>query len=281
MPTIAEVLATAQLPGDEARRDAQLLLCRALDKPRTYLLAWPEAPVPENSLRKFAAWLQRRREGEPIAYILGEREFWSLTLKVTPATLIPRADTERLVEVALSRSLPGNAQVLDLGTGSGAIALALASERPHWQITAVDVSDAALQVARSNGQRLALPRIRWLQGSWFEPVGAGQFHLIASNPPYIADDDPHLQGGDLPREPRAALVAADNGLEDLRQLVNAAPEHLFAGGVLLLEHGYEQAAAVREMLLARGFEQVQSWHDLGGHERVSGGAWNAGGATCP
>lgn len=281
MPTIAEVLATAQLPGDEARRDAQLLLCRALEKPRTHLLAWPEAPVPENSLRRFEAWLQRRREGEPIAYILGEREFWSLTLNVTPATLIPRADTERLVEVALAQSLPGDARILDLGTGSGAIALALASERPHWQITAVDVSEAALQVARSNGLRLALPQVRWLQGSWFEPVGAEQFHLIASNPPYIADDDPHLQAGDLPREPRAALVAADRGLEDLRLLVNASPAHLFAGGVLLLEHGYEQASAVRGMLEARGFGQVQSWHDLGGHERVSGGVWTEGEVTCP
>ena len=276
MPSVAEVLAAAALPGDEAQRDAEVLLCRALDKPRTYLLAWPEATVPEAALEQFEAWVRRRRDGDPIAYILGEREFWSLTLKVTPATLIPRPDTELLVEQALQQQLPGDARVLDLGTGSGAIALALAAERPHWQVTGTDVSAAALAVARSNGERLGLGRVRWCQGSWFAPLAAERFHLVVSNPPYIADDDPHLQSGDLRREPRSALVAANRGLEDLEHLVRSAPRYLVAGGVILLEHGFAQGEAVRHLLTARGYSTVRSWRDLGGHERISGGVWERG-----
>ncbi len=276
MPSVAEVLAAAALPGDEAERDAEVLLCRALGKPRTYLLAWPEAAVPGPALEQFEAWARRRRDGEPIAYILGEREFWSLTLQVTPATLIPRPDTELLVEQALQQRLPGDARVLDLGTGSGAIALALAAERPHWQVTGTDVSEAALSVARSNGERLGLGRVRWRRGSWFEPLEGERFHLVVSNPPYIADDDPHLQSGDLLREPRSALVAADLGLRDLEHLVGSAPRHLVAGGVLLLEHGFAQGEAVRGLLTTQGYSAVRSWRDLGGHERISGGVWERG-----
>ena len=244
MPSVAEVLAAAALPGDEAERDAEVLLCRALGKARTYLLAWPEAAVPGPALEQFEAWA--------------------------------RPDTELLVEQALQQRLPGDARVLDLGTGSGAIALALAAERPHWQVTGTDVSEAALAVARSNGERLGLGRVRWRRGSWFEPLEGERFHLVVSNPPYIADDDPHLQSGDLLREPRSALVAADLGLRDLEYLVGSAPRHLVAGGVLLLEHGFAQGEAVRSLLTTQGYSEVRSWRDLGGHERISGGVWKRG-----
>ncbi|MFT7289066.1 MAG: release factor glutamine methyltransferase [Halieaceae bacterium] len=273
-PTPAGALATANTPRrDDAQRDGEILLCAALGQSRSYLYAWPEAQVAADVAARYRHWLDERRRGVPVAYLLGEREFWSLSLSVDESTLIPRADTERLVEVALDLALPADAAVVDLGTGSGAIALALASERPGWRLTGTDISAAALAVARGNGERLQLLNVSWLCGHWFAPLDLQRFHLIACNPPYVAPDDPHLERGDLRFEPRSALVAAQDGMADLRWLVAAAPTYLEDDGWLLLEHGWEQGPAVRECLLRAGFVSVQSWHDLGRQERVSGGRW--------
>lgn len=253
------------------RRESEWLLAEALARDLTWLLTWPEHELTPEQQARADDWLARRCAGEPLAYLAGRREFWSLPLRVTPATLVPRPDTECLVEVALAWLPAGMAQdVLDLGTGSGAIALALASERPHSRITAVDRSAEALAVARGNGEMLGLP-VRWLASDWFAALAGERFHLIVSNPPYIAEDDPHLAA--LTHEPHTALVAADAGFADLRQLIAEAPTHLHPGGWLLLEHGFAQAAAVRALLAARGFTDAQSWQDYGGQDRVSGGRW--------
>ena len=260
-----------QAPGLDAapRREAQWLLAAVLGRSLTWLLTWPDKALAGDELDRAGDWLTRRCAGEPLAYISGRHEFWSLPLRVTPATLVPRPDTERLVEVALARLAP-DGRALDLGTGSGAIALALASERPQARVTALERSPEALAVARGNGEALGLP-VRWLESDWFAAVTGEVFDLVVSNPPYIAADDPHMPA--LAHEPRAALVAGDDGLADLRHLVGAAPGHIAIGGWLLLEHGCAQAGAVRALLRARGFVQVASWQDLGGQDRVSGGQW--------
>ncbi|MEE4278477.1 MAG: peptide chain release factor N(5)-glutamine methyltransferase [Halieaceae bacterium] len=277
MARVAELLAEAALDGDEARREAELLLCRALDKPRSYLFAWPEAEVDELPASIYRSWVGERRRGVPVAHLLGEREFWSLTLAVTGATLIPRPDTEILVEWALELPLPDDAKVVDLGTGSGAIALALASERPDWRVTATDSSPEALLVARANGARCGLDGVRFAEGSWFDGLGDETFDLVLSNPPYVAAGDRCLVTGDLRFEPRTALVADDNGYADLAAIIAAAPQHLQANGYLLLEHGNGQGAGVRARLEAAGFAAVSTRRDLAGHERVSAGRWSGGG----
>lgn len=272
MATLGELLARAiDLAAVSAspRLDLELLLCAATGCSRTLLYARPETELDAEQARAFEHLFTRRRGGEPMAYILGEREFWSLTLKVTPATLIPRPETELLVELALSLVTEPRARVLDLGTGSGAIALALAHERPQWQATGVDRSAAALAVAEANRAALALDNVRWRAGDWL----AGErerYHLIVANPPYVDPADPHLGQGDVRFEPRTALVAAEHGLADLRAIAAAAPDHLLHGGWLLLEHGADQGAAVRACC-ATALEGVRSWRDLAGHERVSGG----------
>lgn len=259
--------------GAGFRREAEVLLAAALNKPRSYLIAWPEADVSDAAETRYRAWLESRRSGVPVAYLLGTREFWSLPLVVNEATLIPRPDTELIIEQALALELPGNASVVDLGTGSGAIALALATERPHWQITAVEQSEPALAVARGNGRRLGLANVDWALGSWFSGLQGDRFALIVSNPPYIAEDDEHLSQGDLRFEPRSALASGVDGLDDIRAIVAASSRHLETPGQILLEHGFEQGASVRRLLSAAGFQDVISYRDLAGHERISGGLW--------
>lgn len=271
MASVSELLRAAELTGEEARREAEILLGHVLERPRSWLYTWPEHPVDATAAQHYRELLARRAAGEPVAYLVGEREFWGLSLRVTPDTLIPRPDTETLVEWALDLPLPGAAAVLDLGTGSGAIALALASERPCWQITGADRSEAALAVARANGERLLPGRVHWCGSDWFARVPAGRFHLLVSNPPYVAAADPHLQRGDLRFEPRQALEAGNDGLADIRRLVADAPAWLHPGGWLLLEHGFEQAEAVRGLLDAAGFAAVATRCDLAGQPRVTGG----------
>ncbi|MNO83507.1 Release factor glutamine methyltransferase [compost metagenome] len=270
MTIIASLLRAAELPDSPtARLDAELLLAAALGKSRSFLHTWPERIVPSEAVLTFTEYLQRRRSGEPVAYILGQQGFWKLDLEVAPHTLIPRPDTELLVEAALELLPATPAKVLDLGTGSGAIALALASERPAWQVTAVDRVLEAVALAERNRQRLHLNNATVLSSHWFSALEGQRFQLIISNPPYIASADPHLVEGDVRFEPASALVAGVDGLDDLRLIIDQAPDHLDAGGWLMLEHGYDQAEAVRDLLLTHGFEQVHSRTDLGGHQRIS------------
>ncbi|MDP3846807.1 MAG: peptide chain release factor N(5)-glutamine methyltransferase [Pseudomonas sp.] len=275
MASIAELLQHAELADSpSAQLDAELLLAAALGKPRSYLRTWPEREVAADCAAVFAAHLARRRNGEPIAYILGRQGFWSLDLDVASHTLIPRPDTELLVETALAL-LPANpVAVLDLGTGTGAIALALACERPAWQVTGVDRVVEAVALAEVNRARLQLGNARFLASHWFAALAGQRFQLIVSNPPYIAAGDPHLSQGDLRFEPSSALVAGVDGLDDIRLIIQHAPQHLNAGGWLLLEHGFEQAEAVRELLSTQGFMAVESRLDLGGHQRISLGQWS-------
>ena len=270
MTIIASLLRAAELPDSPtARLDAELLLAAALGKSRSYLHTWPEKIVSSESALIFADYLHRRRAGEPVAYILGQQGFWNLDLEVAPHTLIPRPDTELLVETALQLLPATSANVLDLGTGSGAIALALASERAAWQVTAVDRVLEAVALAERNRQRLALDNVTVLNSHWFSALADHRFDLIISNPPYIAAGDVHLAEGDVRFEPESALVAGPDGLDDIREIVAAAPQHLNPGAWLMLEHGYDQGAPVRDLLQGAGFTQVQSRKDLGAHERIT------------
>lgn len=270
MATIESLLNSADLPDSPTPRlDAELLLAAVLGKPRSYLRTWPERALDEQQLALYQASLARRRNGEPVAYILGQQGFWSLDLEVAPHTLIPRPDTELLVETALELLPAPPLEVLDLGTGTGAIALALACERPAWQLTGVDRVEAAVVLAERNRQRLQLGNARFLHSHWFSALAGRRYGLILSNPPYIRADDRHLNEGDVRFEPSSALVAGVDGLDDIRAIIQAAPVHLLAGGWLLLEHGFDQAGEVRHLLLARGFTEVHSRCDLAGHERIS------------
>ena len=251
--------------------EARMLAGCELEKNSAWLIAHADEAISAKSEQALAALVERRLRGEPMAYILGEREFYGLALRVAPAVLIPRPETELLVELALAR-IPADAasRVLDLGTGSGAIAVALAKSRPQAQLTAVDVEYAALGVARENARRNGV-RVRFFCGDWFGPVPGESFDLIVSNPPYVAADDPHLLQGDVRFEPDRALVGGADGLECIRAIVTGARQRLSAGAWLLLEHGYDQAEACRALLEAGGYGEVQSWPDLAGIARVSGG----------
>ena len=274
MVTIDFLLQQAELADSpSAQLDAELLLAAALGKPRSYLRTWTEREVEAACAELFAAHLARRRKGEPIAYILGRQGFWSLDLDVASHTLIPRPDTELLVETALALLPATPAAVLDLGTGTGAVALALACERPAWQVTGVDRVSEAVALAETNRARLQLGNAGFLASHWFSALVGQRYQLIVSNPPYIAAGDPHLSQGDLRFEPSSALVAGVDGLDDIRLIIMQAPQHLNAGGWLLLEHGFDQAEAVRELLSAQGFMAVESRLDLGGHQRISLGQW--------
>ncbi|MFM5064022.1 peptide chain release factor N(5)-glutamine methyltransferase [Aeromonas caviae] len=264
----AHIMATLA-SGESPRADADALLCHLLDCRRSYLMTWPEQELDAAQQATLAGWLARRLNGEPIAHLIGEREFWSLPLKVSPATLIPRPDTEVLVEQALARLPGGPCALLDLGTGTGAIALALKSERPDADVWAVDRMPAAAALARTNSAALRLP-IEVRDGSWFAPLSdAPRFAMIVSNPPYIDGTDPHLHEGDVRFEPRSALVAEEQGLADIRLIVTQAPAHLVPGGWLLLEHGWDQGEAVRQLLLQQGYVQVETVRDYGDNERVT------------
>ncbi|WP_323919103.1 peptide chain release factor N(5)-glutamine methyltransferase [Aeromonas caviae] len=264
----AHIMATLA-SGESPRADADALLCHLLDCRRSYLMTWPEHELDAAQQATLAGWLARRLNGEPIAHLIGEREFWSLPLKVSPATLIPRPDTEVLVEQALARLPGGPCALLDLGTGTGAIALALKSERPDADVWAVDRMPAAAALARTNSAALGLP-IEVRDGSWFAPLSdAPRFAMIVSNPPYIDGTDPHLHEGDVRFEPRSALVAEEQGLADIRLIVTQAPAHLVPGGWLLLEHGWDQGDAVRQLLLQQGYVQVETVRDYGDNERVT------------
>ncbi|TNI97259.1 peptide chain release factor N(5)-glutamine methyltransferase [Aeromonas veronii] len=260
--------------GESPRADADVLLCHLLDCRRSYLMTWPERELDAAQQATLQGWLARRLNGEPIAHLVGEREFWSLPLKVSPATLIPRPDTEVLVEQALTRIPQGPCAVLDLGTGTGAIALALKSERPEVDVWAVDRMADAAALARENSVALGLP-IEVRDGSWFEPLGepdrdnTPRFAVIVSNPPYIDGADPHLEQGDVRFEPRSALVADDAGLADIRHIVAHAPAYLLLDGWLLLEHGWDQGEAVRQLLRDGGYREVATVRDYGDNDRVT------------
>ena len=273
-PNTAQALADARSAGLD-RLDAQLLLLHALGKSaaeRAWLVAHDQDALPFGATARFAALCARRAEGEPLAYLVGRQEFFGLTLAVDARVLIPRPDTETLVNWALEPlqpPLPPAARVLDLGTGSGAIALALQQARPAWQVSAIDASPDAVAVARSNALALGL-QVPVTLSRWLDSV-SGEFELIVSNPPYVREGDPHLAA--LGHEPEQALTAGPDGLDDLRQIIATAPGHLAGGGWLLLEHGWDQAAPVSALLLARGFEAVESRPDLAGILRCTGGRW--------
>jgi release factor glutamine methyltransferase len=257
-----------------ARLDAEILLAHVLDCSRTHLRTWPEREVAADAHARFQQLVARRAAGEPVAYLTGSREFWDMTLRVTPDTLIPRPETERLVELALER-IPADAQwrIADLGTGSGAIALALARERPRAHVVATDVSPSALEVARDNAARLKVTNIEFRLGRWCEPLAGERFQLIASNPPYVHPADPHLAQGDLRFEPPTALASSPDGLADIRIIIEGARAYLHPGGWLLLEHGYDQGRAVEALLRAEGYHAVEVVTDLGRRERVGIGRW--------
>lgn len=263
--------------GDATRRlgdrvDAEVLLQHVLRRPASWLLAHADDVLTLADERAFIELVQRRQLGQPVAYITGRRGFWSLELEVTPATLIPRAETERLVELALDRLAEDTpARVVDLGTGSGAIALSIGTERPRAKILATDASAEALEVAHRNARRLCIPNVQFVQGDWLAPLREARVDLIVSNPPYIETGDPHLAQGDLRFEPVSALASGADGLDDIRRIVSDARQHLLPGGWLLFEHGWNQGEACRALLQAAGYSEVFTAQDLERRDRVSGG----------
>jgi len=284
-PTLRAVLESTTVAldglGEHARREAETLVFSALSIPRSRAITDPDWLVPEALALRVQQWAQRRAAGEPLAYLTGEREFWSRSFAVDASVLVPRPETELLIERALLAgdgiSAP-SIRAVDLGTGSGAIALTLALERPTWQVHAVERSESALRVARANAARLGAARLEsshvvFHAGSWFEPLAQQRFDLIVSNPPYVAADDPVLQSDGLRYEPSTALTPGADAFADLQHILEEAPRHLTPGGVLLLEHGSTQAAELRARLVARGFAHVVSHRDLAGHERVTEGRW--------
>lgn len=260
----------------DARLDSEILLSHLLSKNRTYLFTYPEHPLTEEQMGHYQQLITSRAQGSPIAYLTGHREFWSLTLQVNQHTLIPRHETERLVELALEL-LPQEQplQILDLGTGSGAIALALAHERPHWHITACDQSIEAIAIAKANATQLNIDNVSFYHSNWFDSLPQQQYHAIVSNPPYIAAEDVHLTQGDVRFEPITALVSGQEGLADLQYIIAHSCSYLFPQGLILLEHGYDQKNSIAAILNGLGYCDVQCWKDIAGHDRVSSG-WKPG-----
>ncbi len=278
MNTLKAALAAARekLPASEAR----LLLGHVLDRPAAWLIAHDDDMLEEADLLRFASLVARRKGGEPVAYLVGYREFYGREFAVSPAVLIPRPETEMLVDLALAQNVgagatakctaTGTTSILDLGTGSGCIGITLALELPSARVCAVDASPAALDLARANAERLGA-RLRLLQSDWFDALGGEEFDLIVGNPPYVAERDPHLDVEDLRFEPGRALASGADGLDAIRRIIAAAPRHLRPGGRLWLEHGYDQAQAVRELMAAAGLGDIQQHRDAAGIERISGG----------
>lgn len=262
--------AVSELSDSESpRRDAEILVEHVTGKARTYILAFGETLLTAEQEAQLSVLLARRKNGEPVAHLTGEREFWSLPLYVSAATLIPRPDTECLVEQALARLPESACRILDLGTGTGAIALALASERPDCQVTAVDVMPDAVALAQRNLARLGFSNVEIMQSSWFSALAQRSFEMIVSNPPYIDEHDPHLSQGDVRFEPLTALVAGNEGLADIEQIITTSREHLTPGGWLLLEHGWTQGAAVRALFNAAGYTDVETCRDYGDNDRLT------------
>lgn len=273
MATIKQLITDGEnaLPdSDSARLDAELLLGVAIAKPRTWLYTWPDhiPALPEQHL--YLELIRRRQAGEPVAYMTGRKEFWDLQLKINHDVLIPRPDTELLVETALAK-LPKDESlsVVDLGTGSGAIALALASSRANWRVTATDESVRALDLAQENAKILDIKNVSFFQGSWLTPLSGQTFDAILSNPPYIEKDDPHLQRGDVRFEPIHALISEENGLADIHHIISNSPSFLTPSGWLMLEHGYQQGEHVRQLFASFSYSEIETLRDLAGHERMT------------
>ena len=258
-----------------AALDVEMMLCHLLKKPSSYLFTWPDKELDKDVETLLKQLISRRSNGEPVAHILGSRGFWDFDLEVSPLTLIPRPDTEVLVEQALALCLQNEARVADLGTGTGAIALALAWERPKWQIVASDFIPDATALAERNRQKLKLNNVQVVAGSWFEPH-SGKYDLIVSNPPYIDPTDPHLQSGDVRFEPLSALTAENSGMADIELISQQARDYLVPNGVLLFEHGFDQGERCRELLAYLGFSDVDTVQDYGGNDRVTFGRWLSG-----
>ncbi|MEL0642484.1 peptide chain release factor N(5)-glutamine methyltransferase [Pseudoalteromonas aliena] len=266
----ADLLASS---SESAKLDAQVLLLHILQKPRSYLFTWPEHELSDDQHSQFNVFIQRRLKGEPVAHITGLREFWSLSLEVNATTLIPRPDTETLVECALNMVMPDKAKVLDLGTGTGAIALALGSEMPNWRIVAVDKVTDAVALANKNQQRLGINNVEVKQSNWFSALQGEKFNLIVTNPPYIEQDDIHLNQGDVRFEPLSALVADDAGMSDIKQIISHSRDYLLSSGYLLIEHGFEQAEAVRHLFKQMAFIDIKTVKDFGNNDRVTLAQW--------
>ncbi len=264
------------VPSSEtALLDAEVLLCHCLNKNRSFLRAWPEHQPTSRQIADYRHLIEKRRQGIPVAYLTGHREFWSRNFLVCPDVLIPRPDSELLVELSLECLPAGPAcKIIDLGTGSGILAITLAAERPTADVIATDLSPAALTVAKLNAERLSTHNVRFLQSHWFDAVPEQEFDLVISNPPYIAEDDPHLQQGDVRFEPDGALVSAENGLKDIRLIAEQARGHLKNGGHLLVEHGYNQQVEVQAIFEALNYRKVETHADLSGNPRVTSGIWN-------
>lgn len=256
---------------DTARLDAELLMSFTLKKNRAYLLTWPEQLLAKNDIAFFQQLVEQRKSGTPIAYLIGEKEFWNLQLKVNKQVLIPRPDTELLVEIALSLPIPENAVVADLGTGSGAIALAIAKENPHWHIYAVDKSLGALTIAKENAAAHAINNVSFLAGNWCQPLANNRCHMIISNPPYIKEDDIHLKEGDVRFEPRSALSSGKDGLNDIRQIIHQSAVQLIGNGWLLIEHGHDQGTDVANLFAEHGYMNIRTEKDLANHNRATFG----------
>lgn len=262
--------ATLQLAdGESAKLDGRVLLAHCLEQTQTYLFTWPDKTLTEQQWQDFQQLVKRRSTGEPVAHITGLRDFWTLTLAVSPATLIPRPETELLVELVLGLNLGENVNACDLGTGTGAIALALASEQPHWQLVGVDLIEEAVALAKSNAKRNQLRNVEFIQSSWFDNLAGRTFNVIVSNPPYVEPDSPYLREGDVRFEPLSALTADNQGMADIEHIAQHARTHLSANGWLLVEHGFEQGQAARRVFSQHGFVNVSTHKDLNELDRVT------------